>query len=88
MHRECQNNDITRIGISSKIPFDDSEVTTKLDKIGLIKIPIGVGVLFDVDRTFGKVGKQSWSSFQLTSRWISVDFVYSQVQIDVDEIEG
>jgi hypothetical protein len=52
MHRECQNNDLVRIGISSKIPFDDSEVTTKLDKIGLIKIPIGVGVLFNVNMTF------------------------------------
>jgi hypothetical protein len=88
VHRECQNNGLVLIGISSKIPFDDSEVTTKLDKIGLMKIPIWVGVLFDVDMTFGKVGKQSWSSFQITSRWISVDFVYSQVQRDVDVIEG
>jgi hypothetical protein len=71
MHRECQNNGQVRIGVISKIPFDDSEVTTKLDKIRLIKIPIGVGVLFNVDMTFGKVRKQSWSSFQLTSRWIS-----------------
>jgi hypothetical protein len=78
MHRESQNNGLVWIGIVSKIPFDDSEVTTKLDKIGLIQIPVGVGVLFDVDMTFGKVGKQSRSSFQLTRRWISVDFVYSQ----------
>ncbi len=53
----------------------------------LIQIPIGVGVLFDVDMTFGKIGKQSRSSVQLTSHWISVDFVYSQVQRDVDELE-
>ncbi len=32
MHRECQNNGLVRLGIISKIPFDDSEVTTKLDE--------------------------------------------------------
>jgi hypothetical protein len=50
-------NGLFRIGIGSKIPFEYSEVTKKLDKIGLINIPIGLGVLFDVDMTFGKVGK-------------------------------